>query len=87
MDFKATFIAFSGDKQISSRETDLQGYYDDENPEIDDSEFIKANKITAVEIHVHDNGNYILHKNYYNEDGYPYRFETTENGVTTVEKV
>lgn len=48
MDFKETFIAFSGDKQISSRDTDLQGYYDDENPEIDDSEFIKANKITTV---------------------------------------
>lgn len=87
MDDKVIFIAFSDDKIVSKRETDLYEYYDGDNPEIDDGEYIKSNKITAVEIHIYDNGNYVLHKNYYGENGVPYRFETTENGVTTVEKV
>lgn len=43
-------IVFSGDKIVSERETALNGYYDGDNPEIDDSSCIKANKITAVEI-------------------------------------
>lgn len=77
-------VAFSGDKIVSRREIDMYGYYDGDNPEIDDSEHIKANKITAVEIHIYDNGNHILHKNYYDKNGTPYRFETTENGITTV---
>ena len=87
MESKAIFITFSDDKIISRHETDMYGYYDGDNPEIDDVEYIKANRITAVEIHIFDNGNHVLHKNYYDENGAPYHFETTENGVTTVEDV
>ena len=87
MDKKVIFAAFSGEKVVSKRETDMYGYYDGDNPEIDDVEYIKANRITAVEIHIFDNGNHVLHKNYYDENGAPYRFETTENGVTAVEDV
>ena len=87
MDKKVIFVAFSNDKVISRRETDMYEYYDGDNPEIDDSEYIIANKITVVEIHIYDNGSHVLHKNYYDENGAPYRFETTENGVTAVEDV
>lgn len=86
MDGKVIFAAFSNDKLVSKRETDLADYYDGDNSEIDDSEFIKANKITAVEIDIFDNGDHIVHKNHYDENGSPYRFETTKNGITTVEE-
>lgn len=86
MDYRVVFTAFSGDKIIIKRETDLAGYYDGDNLEIDDSEFIKTNKITAVEIDIFDNGDHIVHKNLYDENGSPYRFETTKNGITTVEE-
>lgn len=86
MESKVIFITFSDDKIINRRETDMYGYYDGDNPEIDDGNFIKANKITVTEIHIYDNGKYILHKNYFGADGMPYRFETTENGVTSVEE-
>lgn len=86
MDNKVIFIAFSGDKGISRRETDIYSYYDGDNPEIDDSEHIKSHGITAVEIHVYEDGNHVIYKNYYNADGLPYRFEMTEHGTVTVEE-
>ena len=87
MNNKVIFTAFSGNNLVSSRETDLYGYYDGDNREIDDSGYIKDNKITVVEIQIYNNGGCVLYKNYYDENGSPYRFETTENGVTTVEEV
>ena len=75
MDFKVIIKAYSGETMVSSRELDLETYYDGDIPEIDDSDFIISNKIDRVEQHTYDNGSYTAYINYYDENGSAYKFD------------
>lgn len=79
--------SFSGDIQISSKQFEINDYYDIDLPEIDDSEYIKEHKIDRVEQHFYSEAENILCINYYNAQGIPYRFDEIKNGVVHTEEL
>lgn len=86
MEEKVIIKAFSGGKEISSREINLHDYYEELHPEIDNGEYIKNNSIDLVEQHFYDENSYFMTKNYYQE-GELLKSEKLENGKLEVEYV
>lgn len=80
MDNKVVVTAFSGDKQLSSREVTIDDYYDEEHPEFDNSEYIREHRIDHVEIKMNTYGDHKEYNNYYDEQGRLYRSDSNENG-------
>lgn len=80
MDGKVVFRTFSGDKLVSTRETTVNDYYNEENPEIDDWDWIRENSIDRVEFTLDCGGDHKEYKNFYDEQGRLCRCELNENG-------
>lgn len=73
--------AFSGEELFSSREVDIEEYYDGDVPEIDDREFNVKNKISRLRITTPSMNK--VDYNFYNSSGKPVKFITFENGRLT----
>lgn len=84
---KVIIKVFSGNNQLSCNEYDMNEYYDMDLPEIDDSDYILGHKIDQVEQHFYLNSEYILRINYYNAQGFPYRFDEIKDGVFTTDEL
>lgn len=79
--------SFSGDIQISSKQFEINDYYDTDIKEIDDSDYIREHKIDRVEQHFYSDTGYILYINYYDAQGIPYRFDEIKNGIVHTEEL
>jgi hypothetical protein len=87
MNDKVIVKVFSGDTQLSCKEYDMNGYYDNDLPEIDDSDYITEHKIDRVEQHFYYGSEHIIRINYYNDKGSPYRFDEIKNGICKTEEL
>ena len=84
---KVIVKAFSGNDQLSCKQYDMNEYYDMDIPEIDDGDYILGHKIDRVEQHFYSNSEYILYINYYNAQGFPYRFDEIKDGACTTKEL
>lgn len=84
---KVIVKAFFGNVQLSCNEYTINEYYDIDLPEIDNSDYIIENRIDRVEQHFYSGTEHMLHINYYNAQGIPYRFDEIKNGVCTTEEL
>lgn len=76
--------SFSGDKQVSCRELSIAEYYDGDVVEIDDNDFLLANKIDRVEMIMCSETENVSWINYY-KDGNLYRHDEMRDGEWTTE--